>query len=84
MTMEQVVVFDTRSGRISWAFDKEIHGAQVSDVIISTGGVAAGAYEKHLLIRDLSSVSSIENTSISLSHSYTEEKESPRSTSKKG
>lgn len=83
MTIKQVVVFDTRFGRLIQAFDDEVYRVQVSDVIMSTGGVAVGAYEKHLLIRDLSSVSSIENK-YSLSHCYTEEKESSRSTSTKG
>lgn len=40
-----------------WEFDKEILGVPVSDVIISTEGMAAGAYENRLLIHDLSSVS---------------------------
>ena len=55
----QVLVFDARVCRTApvWEFNKEILGVQVSDVIISTEGMAAGAYENRLLIHDLSSVS---------------------------
>lgn len=50
----RALVFDTHGGLIVWEFNKEIQGVQVSDVIISAEGVAAGAYENHLLIHDLS------------------------------
>ncbi|CAD6579226.1 MAG: hypothetical protein ASARMPREDX12_009098 [Alectoria sarmentosa] len=55
----RVLVFDARVCRTApvWEFNKEILGVQVSDVIISTEGMAAGAYENRLLIHDLSSVS---------------------------
>lgn len=65
-------MFDTRIGRAVWEFNDEIHGAQVSDVTISIKGVAAGAYENHLLVHDLSSVSFIVCESCYLSHTHIE------------
>lgn len=77
-------MFDTHGGLIVWEFNKEIQGVQVSDVIISAEGVAAGAYENHLLIHDLSSVPILECRFYSSSYSPTEKTRTEHSHSSKG